>query len=229
MEGLNVAMMKNRLKFDTIIFDLDGTLVDTVSDVMVCVNLVREEWSLPPISRVEAQRAIGPGPQRFVEAVLPPELHSRSKKFIRSYRDLYQSNLLDQTRLFPGVLELLQELQQLKIKMGVATNKPRFFSQRILEGLDCQKFFSLLLGPEDVVKHKPQPDIVLKAVELTHSSLERTLMVGDTDNDIISGQNAGVKTCAVTYGYGAEDVLRALQPDFLVSQPHEIMTIVNGR
>ncbi|RKY84380.1 hypothetical protein DRP98_05100 [candidate division KSB1 bacterium] len=218
--------MTTQSKFDTVIFDLDGTIVDTAFDVMTCVNLVREEWGLSPISLIETQQAIGPGPRRFVEMVLPPELYYRRKEFMQRFRNLYQNHLLDQTRLFPGIMELLQELKRGKIKMVVATNKPRSFCLGILKGLNCQSFFNFILGPEDVTNHKPQPDIVLKAIELTQSTVKRTLMIGDTDNDIMSGRNAGVKTCAVTYGYGSENLLRALRPDFLVSHPSEITVII---
>jgi len=217
------------MPFRTLIFDLDGTLVDTARDVHFCINQARAQMGLPPISLEQAQQSIGPGPNKFVEIVLPPEKRDRLDDFIRIFRGFYLGHLSDHSRPFPGVEGVLTELQRQGFVLVVATNKPRRYTEKLLRDVGLWSCFSYILTPDDVANRKPEPDIVFKALEVTQTQPGEALFVGDTDNDILAGQAAGVPTCGVTYGYGSRELLRQLNPDFLIDRPEELLDIVSIR
>ena len=213
-------------KYRAVIFDLDGTLADTAPDVHRSMNLLRRRHGLPPISVEEAKKSIGPGPDRFVRHLAPHAEPEKIRGIVREFREIYSQHLLDATRLFPGVRELLLELHAIGVLLAVVTNKPVRFSEAILQGLGVANLFGAVLGPEAVEHQKPAPDAILKAMELLHARRDETLMVGDTEYDIRAAKDAGVAVCAVAYGYSPPELLRSFQPDFLVERPGEILAIV---
>ncbi len=214
------------MPFRTLIFDLDGTLVDTVQDVHFCINQARAQMGLPPLTLKQARESIGPGPNKFVEIVLPPEKQDKLDDFIRIFRGFYIDHLSDHSRPFPGVEQVLTELQKRGFILVVATNKPRRYTEKLLRDMGLWSYFPTIFTPEDVSNRKPEPDIVFKALDVTRTQPEEALFVGDTDNDILAGQAAGVRTCGVTYGYGSREMLRQLNPDFLIDRPEELLDIV---
>ena len=214
------------MEFNLLIFDLDGTLVDTAQDVHFCINETRAQMGLPPLSMEDARKSIGPGPDTFVDLVLPKEKKHLLDEFIKAFRSCYFDHLVDHSLPFDGVVDLLNELQNQGISLAVATNKPRRYTDKLLRDLDLLKYFSGIFTPDDVSSRKPDPEIILKVLEIMDAPAERTLLIGDTDNDILAGKGAGVRTCGVTYGYGPEDVLQALHPDFIIDHPEELLEIV---
>ena len=212
--------------YRAVIFDLDGTLADTAPDVHKSMNLLRARYGLPPISLEEAKKSIGPGPDLFAKHIAPGASPAKMKEIIREFRSIYSEHLLDQTRLFPGIREVLDELSELGIALAVVTNKPTAYSRAILEGLGVADRFRAILGPEAVERQKPAPDAILKAMELLGTKPHETLMVGDTEYDIRAARAAGVPVCAVEYGYSPPHLLRRFAPDYLVKQPQEILEIV---
>ncbi|NOY76483.1 MAG: HAD-IIIA family hydrolase [Calditrichaeota bacterium] len=215
--------------FDLLIFDLDGTLVDTARDVHFCVNKARADFNLPPLTLEEARKSIGPGPNTFVDLVLPPDQKHRLDEFIKKFRACYIDHLTDHSRPYPGVVELLHHLQMRQIPLVVATNKPRRYTEKLLRDLDLRKFFSGIFTPDDVTSRKPDPEMIVKILEEMRTRAGDALLIGDTDNDILAGKGAGVWTCAVTYGYGPEEVLQNLEPDFVIDQPKEILEILSTK
>jgi len=211
--------------FDTIIFDLDGTLADTAEDVRYCANITLREMGLSEINLEQAKRAIGPGPDNFARITLPLDRQDLYPEFIQRFRAYYAQHYLRQTRLFPGVPELLERLNG--HKLVVATNKPLGFSRQILTGLGILQRFQLVIGPEEVTQLKPHPEMIEKAIERVGGTKEKTLMVGDTDNDVRSAKAAGVKICAVTYGYSPAEVLRQEKPDYMIDHPRQLLSILD--
>ena len=214
------------MEFNLLIFDLDGTLVDTAKDVHFCINETRDQMGLPPLSMEEARKSIGPGPNNFADLVLPKEKKHLLDEFIKIFRSCYIDHLVDHSLPFDGVVDLLNELQNQGIPLAVATNKPRRYTDKLLGYLDLLKYFSGIFTPDDVSSRKPDPEIILKVLEIMNAPAERSLLIGDTDNDILAGKSAGVRTCGVTYGYGPEDMLQALHPDFMIDHPEELLEIV---
>lgn len=214
------------MPFKTILFDLDGTLVDTVEDVHFCINQARAEMGLPPLPLEKARESIGPGPNKFVEIVLPPDRQREIDAFIQKFRRCYIDHLSDHSRPFPGIIDLLTELQKRGFVLAVATNKPRRYTEKLLQVLGLAGYFPHIFTPDEVASRKPDPDIILKALQVTETSSGEALLVGDTDNDILAGKAAGVQTCGVTYGYGSKEIFQQLKPDFLIDRPEELLPLV---
>ncbi len=212
------------MDFEAIIFDLDGTLVDTAPDVWRSANHTLRLMGLREITLEQAQRSIGPGPDNFARIVLPQGQLDRFDEFISLFRQHYADHCLDNTQPFPGVIQLLQQLDF--IRKAVASNKPRVYTEKILDQLGLMPFFDTVVGPEDVQRVKPEPDMLLLAAQRLEARPARTLMVGDTDNDILAARRAGMPTCAVTYGYSPKTVLLALRPDYLIDSPLDLLEVL---
>lgn len=212
------------MKYKTIIFDLDGTLLDTAPDVLVCANLARAEIGLPAITLAEAKKAIGPGPDNFAKYTIGDPDPKLAEKFLKIFRSHYSQHLLDNTRPFPGIPELLQQLDGFALM--VATNKPRVYSTQILGANGLLPFFRAVIGPEDVAHNKPYPDMMYKALELTTDRPESAIMIGDTDNDMKSARAAAIDFCAVSWGYAPIEILAQDRPEYIIHQPDELLPII---
>ena len=218
--------MTDRKKVDirALIFDFDGTIVDTAPDVLTCANLTLRKLGMRPITLEQARRSIGPGPDNFARIVLPEGEQDRFDEFIDIFRQFYHEHCLDRTRPFPGVPEMLAELEG--FPKAIATNKPKIYTTKILDALDLSQFFDVVIGPDDVARLKPAPDMLLAAASALEVPPARALMVGDTDNDVLAARAAGMKVCAVTWGYSPLEVLLKSSPDFLIHEPAELLKIV---
>lgn len=214
----------DRSRFRAIIFDFDGTLVDTAPDVLRCANLTLRELGMRTITLEQARRSIGPGPDNFARIVLPEGQQHRFDEFIQIFRKHYDEHCLDHTRPFPGVPELLERLNG--VPKAVASNKPKVYIRRILEELGLAPHFQVIIGPEDVTRLKPNPDMLLAAANALEVRPEEALMVGDTDNDVLAARAAGMKVCAVMWGYSPLETLQKAAPDFLIRSPEELESLV---
>ncbi|RKY63577.1 MAG: hypothetical protein DRP99_03800 [Candidatus Latescibacterota bacterium] len=219
----HVQMVK--LRISTVIFDLDGTLVDTEPDIRRAVDHALGEMGFPPASPERVRKGIGPGSETFAKIMLPEGGKERWEEWLFRYRRYYTEHCAERSRPFPGVPEMLEELRSL-CRIAVATNKPRYMAERILDKLKLSRFVDLVVGPEDVSRIKPDPEMLeLVLTRLRGEPLE-TLVVGDTDNDISAGKSLGALTCGVTWGYFPEPELRRLGPDFLADRPKDVVRIV---
>ena len=214
--------------FDILIFDFDGTLVNTAPDVHTCCNLTLAQMDLGQISLEQAKLAIGPGPDNFATITLGKNNVHRLDEFIQIFRHHYNEHCLDKTTLFPGIKKLLTVLSG--HKMVIASNKPRVYTNVIIEGLGQHSHFDLLVGPEDVNQLKPHPEMLVYAIKKLGGNADTTLMIGDTDNDILAAQAAKVTSCAVCWGYAPRETLVDAKPDFFIKHPSDLIEIVyNGR
>ena len=214
-------------KYRLFIFDLDGTLADTVKDVHYSINQLRRELDLPPISLEEAKKSIGPGPDRFVKLLTPNPEQNNLKKLIKRFRQIYAVHLLDQTKLFTGMESVLKTLHDSGLAKIVVTNKPGKYSRKILDGLGVLHYFISVLGPEDVTQQKPAPEPILKALELAQVQPDEAIMIGDTIYDLQAAKAANVDVCAVGYGYTSGDKLNSLKPNHFIRKPKDIIKIIN--
>jgi len=213
-------------RFDTVIFDLDGTLVDTKSDILAGINHALGTMGKDSITLERSLEAIGPGREDFVQAVLPGASKTDGEVFIGAYRAFYRDHCTDRTRLFPGMSDVLSGSNG--IKRGVASNKPRYFTEKILRDLNVLDRFAAVIGPEDVVHAKPHPEMILRILKRLNADPRRTLMVGDTELDLRAGRTAGIRTCAALYGYGTRSSLMAPKPDFVIEEPRDLLTILEN-
>lgn len=205
----------------TYLFDLDGTLIDSLGDLATGLNLLRKDFSLAPISEEEVRQRVGDGARKLVQRSLPEELFS--EEAVHRFLAHYQDHLLVNTRPYPGIIELLSRLQQQGAQLGVVTNKPIAMTQPILSGLGLDGFFGVTLGGDSVPNKKPAPDMIHQAMTTLGSTAAQTIVVGDHHTDLRSGQAAGTKTCFCQWGFGHND---GLVSDFLAPTSLELRDLL---
>jgi phosphoglycolate phosphatase len=213
-------------KIELLVFDLDGTLIDSKDDLVNSVNAVRRRMGLEPLPDETVASYVGRGVvmlmQRALGEAATEENVARAVEFFFEY---YREHMLDHTVPYPGVRETLEHLQSLR--MAVLTNKPVLFSQAILEGLGLSRFFVRVYGGNSFAQKKPDPMGLFALMREANVNGERTLMVGDSETDVLVGRNAGAWTCGVTYGLSPE-TLKTTPPDFLLDDFRELTLILNG-
>ncbi|HNV85936.1 MAG TPA: HAD-IA family hydrolase [Candidatus Omnitrophota bacterium] len=215
-------MKQNR--FDFLIFDLDGTLIDSKRDIALSVNHALEACGLEALSLETVSGFVGHGASNLIRSCLGEKHQEVFEKALKYFRRYYLEHLLDFTGLYPGVREILEFTGD--IPKAVVTNKPLEHSLRILEGLGIRKFFCDILGGDSPRAKKPAPDALLHLVEKHAVPCPRTLMVGDSLIDLQAGKSAGIRTCAVTYGFvKKEDLIRA-EPDYIIDTVLELRAIL---
>ncbi len=159
-----------------------------------------------------------------MEAAVGDEQVAEALAFFLKY---YRSHALEHTRLYPGVRELIEALSGARHQLGVLTNKPEKISLDILGALGLQNHFFQVYGGNTFADKKPHPAGILKMRQEAGVAANATLMVGDSSVDVETARNAGVPSCGVEWGFQPE-TLKAFPPDFLISEPGELLTIVNG-
>jgi len=184
-----------------IIFDLDGTLIDSRADLALAVNLTRAELDLPPIAQAQVVGFVGEGVRRLLSRAIPerPELLAQALEINERH---YRAHLLDQTRLYPGVAEALETFRLRGLRLMVVTNKPREFTGLILEGLGIQGLMAAVVGGGDGPGLKPDPAPLRLALDRAGCAAAGSWMAGDHFTDLEAGRRAGLKRCYCRYGFG---------------------------
>ncbi len=206
------------MKTDTFLFDLDGTLIDSLPDLATAVNLLRSELSLPPLPRGTIAQQIGDGANMLIRRTLPEEAFSAQR--VQRFLDLYRTHLLDETRIMPGIESFL--LQHQGEKMAVVTNKPYDLALALLCELGLDAFFCTIIAGNEKRLKKPDPQPVLQALRELESTPEAAVMIGDHHTDLRAGQAAGVKTCFCAFGYGNDD---GLTYDYLAETTADLLRL----
>jgi phosphoglycolate phosphatase len=189
--------------FDAIVFDLDGTLIDSVPDVRGAVNRMLVAEGRSPISLEQAHAFVGEGARVLVEKALAatgplPEIID---DHIERYIDFYKKHPADETVVYPGVVEALETLAGRGVRMGICTNKPFVMTGLVLEALGLDRYFSAITGGDNVPHRKPDGRHVLLTLEMMKVAAAGAAMVGDSETDVAAGKDAGLPVVAVTYGY----------------------------
>ncbi len=205
--------------YRAVLFDFDGTLADSYRAITASVNHVRAQHGLAPLGVADVNRFVGLGPDHLLMNTVPVgELAAN----LVSYRAHHPSVMMQLTVLLPGAMELLAALHRAGKRIGLCSNKPRQFSQRLLDHLQVLPFFELVLGPEDVHRPKPAPDMLLAALKRLELSANDVLYVGDMTVDIETARGAGVPVWVVPTGSSEREVLVEARPDRLLANLHEI-------
>ncbi|NTV74305.1 MAG: HAD-IA family hydrolase [Holophaga sp.] len=184
-----------------VLFDLDGTLVDSRADLATGVNLTRVDLGLPPLEPAQVAGFVGDGVRKLLTRSLP-ECPGRLEEALELNRGHYGRHLLDATRLYPGVQAALEAARAKGFRLAVVTNKPREFTLPILEGLGVLDLFSAVVAGGDCPDLKPDPKPLLLALERCGSGAEGSWIAGDHHTDLEAGRRAGVKRCLCRYGFG---------------------------
>ena len=201
-------------RFDLLIFDLDGTLVDTRQDLTNSVNCVLQNFGLPKLQLTEVMHFVGDGLHKLMERTLQSQDPKRLNEAIALFRDHYREHCLDVSRLYDGAQEALNHFREKK--MAVISNKPDEFALAILKGLGVDHYFNIILGGDSQPELKPSPASILYILEELKVEPGRAVIIGDGTTDIEAGRRAGIHTCAVTYGYRGREVLAQAQPEIMI-------------
>ena len=215
-----------------VVFDLDGTLVDTAPDLMAATNHVLALLKRRPITMPEVRAFVGRGARKLIErgvaatgdAIDEASLTYYHAEFLRHY----EGHTADRSEIFPGVVALLKQLADSGIKAGVCTNKPEGLSRLLLDTLDLGRFLGTIVGPDTIGIAKPDAAPYLETVKRLGVAPPDSIMVGDSEIDILTARAAGVPIVAVSFGYTPKPVIE-YGPDYLVSHFDEIWDILKMR
>lgn len=205
--------------FRAVLFDFDGTLADSYPAIAASVNHVRGRYGLAPLSEAEVRRHVGRGAGYLLQHTVPagsPEANAAA------YRAHHPSVLRGGTRLLPGAAEALHALHQRGLLLGVCSNKPVDFTRELVAYLGIAAYLNVVLGPEDVPRPKPAPDMLRAALSRLSVAAEETLYVGDMGVDIQTARAAGVSVWVVPTGSDVVETLRQAHPDRLLRDLGEL-------
>jgi phosphoglycolate phosphatase len=202
-----------------LIFDLDGTLVNTLEDIAASVNYTLSRLNSPLLPLGRVRQYVGDG----IEMLMARSLGGRDERLdaaVSLYKEHHRRNLVVRSSLYPSVRETLEHFKSLPLSM--ISNKSAEFIGPLLEGLGIGRYFKIIIGADAGLLLKPAPDAVLSILSALKVPKERAVIVGDGTSDILAGKAAGVLTCAVTYGFRSEDELRKAGPDHVIHELSEL-------
>jgi len=222
-----------RAPLAAVVFDLDGTLVDSRQDLVGAVNALRGELGAAPLSLEQVVTMVGRGARVLVARALADVLpSSESEPFDRAFSrflDLYLERCLDATRPYDGVREMLAALAG-KVPLAVLTNKPERHTLKVLDGLDLladtDARFELVLGGDSLETRKPDPEGLLLVARRLGAPIGRTLFVGDSAVDGETARAAGAPLALVTWGYGTAEELEPFAPVLRLETPAELLSFI---
>lgn len=207
---------------EAVLFDLDGTLVDSLPLIFRTYRQVFADMGIP-WNESDVEKMIGL-PLKDIGKHFTGRDESRFEELYQSY---YHRDHDIFTRLYPGTLQMLQNLEKHKIKLGIVTSKGRSGTAKTVAFTGLDHFMNIIVTAHDVLKHKPDPEPLLNAVEFLGVQVARTIFVGDSRFDILTGRNAGARTLGVTWGLGSREELECLQPDGMIDRWEELIEYIS--
>ena len=212
-----------RWRAEVLLFDFDGTLIDSKVDIATAVNLTLGELGLPLRSVAEIFSFVGDGVKRLLRLSVGEENPDQYDRALEVFRRHYLENCVQTTRWYPGIYEVLQHYKDRR--KVIVTNKSLEYTLAIVDGLQARDLFQHVEAPRDTTELKPEPVMLERALEVLGADPGRTVMIGDSTNDVRAAQAAGIRGCAVGYGYGNREKVTALEPDFYCETPHDLLDL----
>ena len=210
----------------TVIFDLDGTLLDSIEDIASSMNKVLESLQLPTHKIEDYKHFVGGGVDILVENALNNQSKEIKDEVIKRFKIEYDGKLHSKTLPYDGIYELLDELKKLDINLAVLSNKPHEFTVSYVNHFFKNYNFKEIHGQKKDVPKKPDPKAALDIVKCLESSCENTYFIGDTKIDMQTAKSANMTAIGVLWGFRDEKELRDFGADFIVSNPLEILKII---
>lgn len=208
-------------KISLLIFDLDGTLIDSLDDLAASVNYALVRLGKRPVAREDVRQFVGDGTKVLLTRALGSA--DQLNEALRLFQEHHHRNLVVHSSLYPGVLETLEYFKT--IPQAVTSNKTTEFIGPLLDRLGIARYFKMAIGADHGIRLKPAPDSVLRIMNELGASREQTAVVGDGTTDVLAGRAAGVITCAVTYGYRNANELREAGPDYIADRITDLKEI----
>ncbi len=209
----------------TLVFDLDGTLVDTAPDLTAATNHVLARAGLAPINETDILPFAGQGAMKMIERALAAHGRTATESEFRELFNLfiahYRANIAVKSRPYPGVIKALTSFEKSGATLAVCTNKMEAHARALLDALDMSKHFAALTGGNSLGVFKPNPLHLTGTIELANGSAERAIMIGDSETDIRTAQAARIPVIAVNFGYSVEPV-GSFAPDAVIGHYDEL-------
>jgi phosphoglycolate phosphatase len=207
------------------VFDLDGTLIDSRGDLATATNALILELGGSRLSDAAVGDMVGEGAGLLVRRALTASgLDPETPGALERFLELYSEHLLDTTRLYDGMIDVLDALAS-RVHLAILTNKPQLATRQIVEGLDLQRFFSVVIGGDTSLGRKPDPTGLLHVARLQGSEAPETLLIGDSPVDLDTARRAGVRICLASYGFGYRTVALR-RGERVVSTPAQLMDLI---
>jgi len=208
---------------DLMIFDLDGTLVNSGGDIIASVNYTLETLAIPVKKPKEILSFVGDGVNKMIERALGNEFQHLFDEAMDIFYDYYARHMLDMTSLCDSVIEVLDHFRDKK--KVIITNKRRYFTLKMTDALGITKYFEEIIGADSTAYKKPDPRLFIPLIERVGAVYNDTVVIGDGVNDIMLAKNTGVLSCALLNGLTHRDILLALDPDFACEGLRELLKI----
>jgi phosphoglycolate phosphatase len=209
-----------------VLFDLDGTLVDSEKDIAEAANFTRKHYGLPPVPVSTVAQYVGNGVLVLLEKSLETTDHGKIQEAYKIFQEHYRVHCADFTKPFPGTFDLLNALKKKNVKMGVVSNKPQEFTDSVLKKLNLAPYFEVAFGPEATTNRKPHPEPLLVALQKLGVTTHEAVMIGDSYVDIQAAKAVPMRVGVLTHGYGTREVLTAANPDWIVNSLQELIPIL---
>jgi phosphoglycolate phosphatase len=213
----------------TVVFDLDGTLVETAPDLVDTLNWVFRREGLPEVEYAEGRNMIGGGARKMIESALKLERRAAQpaeiERMLADFIGYYAEHIADRSHPFPGLDAALDALKARGSRFAVCTNKREGLSRLLLQALQLTHRFEAICGPDTFQIYKPDPEFLRRTIHAAGGALDRAIMVGDSETDIATAKAAGIPIVAVDFGYSEVPVAK-LSPDRLISHFDQLATAV---
>ena len=215
------------MKYDAIFFDLDGTVVDSLQDIVDAVNHTMDHFGLPRYTPEQLKPHLGWGVGHLMRAILPEHTEEEVETVLAHYRPYYAIHAGDKSRPFDGIVPMMERLKGEGMVLAILSNKPDAAVQPL-----ARRFFSdvvsLAVGEREDVRRKPCPDMVEAAANRLNVPLNRCLYVGDTEVDIDTAKNAGIDCACVTWGFRTREQLKKAGATIIVDTPDELEGVITS-
>lgn len=211
------------------IFDLDGTLINSIKAMNYTINLTLKRYNLPTIDEDLCKIFVGDGYEKFVERAL---VHSGDKDLYNyenaliTYMEYFKLYCMYKVKAYDGIKNLLNYLKYNNIKVAVLSNKPHERTLENIESIFGNEYFDYIAGEKPNIKRKPNPEGIIIITKKLNILPENCLYIGDTDTDMKTGINANIDTIGVTWGFRSKKELESYNPKYIINHPNEIITII---
>lgn len=214
------------MKYDTVIFDLDGTLLHTLDDLYYSTNYALEQYNFPTRTYEEVRTFVGNGVKVLIEKAVPNGKQDYVEEVLEVFKNHYKVHSMDHIYIYKGINELVSELKKLNIKIAVVTNKFHAAAEMIVEKYFKDDFL-VTLGESKELNKKPHPDMCNKVLSILNSKCENTLYVGDSEVDILTATNANLKCISCSWGFRTHDELINAGANIIIDKPIELLKYLN--
>lgn len=214
------------INVDLIIFDLDGTLIDSSGDIAWAANMVLADLGHDKIDSERVKEGIGWGVKSLLEKMMPDEGAERIEYARIKFLEYYWEHSVVSTCLYPGVMKTIRYFNQKNKKMAVVTNKPVKFSEKILSEFGLKSYFNIILGGDSLSNRKPHPEPIEKAIAAFEVEKTRVVIVGDSPVDCEAGKNAGIATVGAEYGFRSRKELEDAGCDIIINEVSDLKKIL---